>query len=1518
MALALCLLVGLGMVVLLLMLSAGPIAAQEGEQEGTDETPAATPTVEPDDTESIKVTVETCIEDPETGEWTCTETAEPAGEIFERDLARDDREGKLPRACFFAGGQYICNEEIEINGLVSTMDAGSSDGFTVKGKFLTGGHDNKLRVSRDDDDADIGFNAACSAVQVTVTVPTSTAIGFDYSHAFTLYGCSSDGGTVTAEVLRGTTLRVSTTQDVTVRQNNPPVISGTSFRRYDENGTEAVGTYTATDPDGDTVTLSLTGTDAGRFTLDSDGDLKFRSAPDYENPVDSGTNNIYNVTVRATDNGSPVATSELNVTIVVSNVNEPPVIRGSTSERQPENSPATDVLATYTVSDPEGDSAAFSLAGIDGGNFVFSINDDDGIELRFSSSPDYESPVDSDGNNRYVVTLRATDNGSPAATGQLDVIVVVTNVNEPPVVHGPSSESHPENSDVDEVIASYRASDPDLGDTVTWSLINSVFGRDSVKFRINSDGELTFRKSPNFEMADDFGENNIYNVTVRTRDRGGLFDDHNVTITVTDENDKPKVASQIGDLTLQLEADPVISGATRVEHLENDDSDVALYTVSDEDDDNVTLTLTGTDSGDFILDSDGYLKFMNTPNYEMPDDSGRNNTYDIRLIARDDGSPRRTSQLNVTIVVGNVNDKPKVASQIGDLTLQLEADPVTIGLTGKFSDEDSGNTFTYGADSSDPGVADASVSGSDLTITAVGSGSTTVTVTAYDKGGLTAEQEFDVTVPNAHDPVISGATRVEHLENDDSDVALYTVSDEDDDNVTLTLAGTDSGDFILDSDGHLKFKITPNYEMPGDFGRNNTYDIRLIARDDGSPARSTQLDVAITVVNVNEPPHVATSIGGQTLAWGTGTTTIGIADKFTDVDGDTLTYSASSANTGVVTATVIGSTLAIAQVGPGATTVTVTAEDPSGLTVFQSFRVDLLFPDATSPTITVNPRDRTKINVHYALTPHSFHHQATLFLDGNAVQGQDVGLTSAETVFSFQPSDPGEYAVGIRLCRTAQATSCGAYAMSTDALTKPRAPTDLDVQPLRGRKALLTWTDDPDVRATRYTMRITTDGHPQNVRDEKHPYEINLDRVIGVHGFIDRDSFEIQVSASDPTSPVLDSSFSEKVTIKGDLIESANGFSPPAPGQLFPINHKVTVSWSPPAGVQTVMVRYRRLRESRPGISHTSAEWRLNDSSYPSTFDGEVIDPTPTDGSITVSGLQRQELYALQLMYDAGDGWVYSTRDAFAWPSGHFPDNSSRVGTFPFFGHWEGGDYEYTVCDDTFTPADERGDWVSLIESAFGQWQTAAPDILTITHDDKPCLYGSDPISNDRPMTMLKALYNESNEVYMVDTSEWMYPAVQIILNNSLFFCITGGGYSAPAGACVISPRYRDPNKGAGLELEGGSVDVLVNVSRADKSVDSVADVSLNICLDDSGDPVVLDDRKNYETMVHEAGHALGLSDYEEGSWWNLYAVDELVAHSAVIESTMYHSFLETPEHECSPLPLDIMAIYALYQTLGP
>ena len=80
----------------------------------------------------------------------------------------------------------------------------------------------------------------------------------------------------------------------------------------------AVTTITATDPDGDTLTYGISGgVDADLFMIDSStGVLTFKTAPDYETPIDNNSDGIYEVTVDVSD-GALADTQEINVTVIL-------------------------------------------------------------------------------------------------------------------------------------------------------------------------------------------------------------------------------------------------------------------------------------------------------------------------------------------------------------------------------------------------------------------------------------------------------------------------------------------------------------------------------------------------------------------------------------------------------------------------------------------------------------------------------------------------------------------------------------------------------------------------------------------------------------------------------------------------------------------------------------------------------------------------------------------------------------------------------------------------------------------------------------------------------------------------------------------------------------------------------------------------------------------------------------------------------------------------------------------------
>ena len=236
----------------------------------------------------------------------------------------------------------------------------------------------------------------------------------------------------------------SGTLDVTVTvtdQNEGPEILGQQSLSFTENqATDRVlAFYSATDPEDPSAAISrwsLTGTDAGDFTIDENGQLTFRNVPDHERPADSGRDNVYNLSVRASDGRYY---GYLEVTVTVQDVNEPPAITTTsrTSFTYRENDTAA--LYTFRATDPEGSAIEWSLSGADEDDFAIS---ETGV-LSFSYPPEYESPTDSNRDNVYEVTIVARDDSFNSST--LDVTINVTDQDEGPEVSGQQSLSFTEN-----------------------------------------------------------------------------------------------------------------------------------------------------------------------------------------------------------------------------------------------------------------------------------------------------------------------------------------------------------------------------------------------------------------------------------------------------------------------------------------------------------------------------------------------------------------------------------------------------------------------------------------------------------------------------------------------------------------------------------------------------------------------------------------------------------------------------------------------------------------------------------------------------------------------------------------------------------------------------------------------------------------------------------------------------------------------------------------------------------------
>ena len=588
--------------------------------------------------------------------------------------------------------------------------------------------------------------------------------------------------------------------------------------KQDENRTSRLYTYRATDPERRTLTWSVGGTDARFFAIDKQGQFSFSetSPPNFERPADSGGDNVYDVTIQVTDDGSN--TVSLPITVTVRDVNEGPEISriGSAPGSVPENHDPSLVLARYTATDPEGGAVSrWRTSGTDGGDFVIS----DQGELQFRNVPDHERPADSNRDNTYVFTVQVSDG---RVYGSFEETVTVTPVNERPTITTDSSSATALRQDENRTsrLYTYRATDPERSE-ITWS----VGGTDARFFTIDQRGQFSFSETntPDFEQPGDSGGNNVYDVTIQATDDGTNTASLPISVTVRDVNEGPE-----------------ITGPQDLSFPENHATDRVLATYSATDPENPSTPITrwslsGTDGGDFVISEQGELTFRNVPDHERPADSGRDNVYNFSVRASDG---RLYGYLPVIVTVEAVNEHPEVTG------------------TDRFGYRENGTAslHTYRATDPERSNIEWSLSGTDdddFTISQTGVLSFTsppdyesptdsdtdnvyeVTVVARDDASNPGTLEVTVTVINVTD--IRGTARVgQTLSADVSDIdvsdglndAVFTYQWLRDDGVTETeipgatnlayeLTDSDEGKSIrlrvtfIDDTGNERVLITP-------------------------------------------------------------------------------------------------------------------------------------------------------------------------------------------------------------------------------------------------------------------------------------------------------------------------------------------------------------------------------------------------------------------------------------------------------------------------------------------------------------------------------------------------------------------------------------------------------------------------------------------------------------------------------------------------------------------------------------
>ena len=167
-------------------------------------------------------------------------------------------------------------------------------------------------------------------------------------------------------------------------------------------------------------------------------------------------------------------------------------------------------------------------------------------------------------------------------------------------------------------------------------------GADEAHFVINNNtGELVFKLAPDFESAGDSDGDNVYQVEVAIINQDNETASQLIAVTVVNVNDNP----------------PIFDNSNIVNVTENS-LEALQISASDLDGNDLSFSITGgQDAVLFQIDSgSGELSFITAPDFEKPEDIGRDNTYSLE-VEISDGIYNVKQAINLSVL--NVNESPK-------------------------------------------------------------------------------------------------------------------------------------------------------------------------------------------------------------------------------------------------------------------------------------------------------------------------------------------------------------------------------------------------------------------------------------------------------------------------------------------------------------------------------------------------------------------------------------------------------------------------------------------------------------------------------------------------------------------------------------------------------------------------------------------------------------------------------------------------------------------------------------------
>ncbi len=304
----------------------------------------------------------------------------------------------------------------------------------------------------------------------------------------------------------------------------------------------------------------------------------------------------------------------------------------------------------------------------------------------------------------------------------------------------------------------------------------------------------------------------------------------------------------------------------------------------------------GQDSYLFDIDvNTGVVSFKNSPSFVRPLDVGRNNVYDINILAIDWTGQSDTQALSVTVQKGtSVNPFQLVNSSGGSLSNIAVNEggraAIDLGVTGAASGFSEGNgieyyfqggqdAYLFNLDANTGVLTFKDAPDYEKPLDGNRDNRYEVGVMAIDYAGQSDTKVLSIAISDVTEgagsaPVITssggGAYATAQVQEGDRTVVDMAVTDADGqtegNGITYSIeGGIDSRLFSIDANtGVLTFKATPDFEAPADANGDNIYGVEIFVADATGRFDSQFIDVRVTNVVEGTSPVITSGGGGDT------------------------------------------------------------------------------------------------------------------------------------------------------------------------------------------------------------------------------------------------------------------------------------------------------------------------------------------------------------------------------------------------------------------------------------------------------------------------------------------------------------------------------------------------------------------------------------------------------------------------------------------------------------------------------